>query len=234
VAEGGPGRRPDAANDDQAPHTFLEQHRLWDLDGDDYPEPYIVTVHKETQQGGAHRRPLRREGLIAADGTVASASSRTAFTKYGVHPLAGRQLLRHRLRDAAGPARRPSTRPSTSFWTPATWPTCRAGSSATGVSIKSGRMRFDPGEWKKAGSSGASLKDNIVPLPVKEPSAVLFNLLGLLIEAAKDVTATQDILTGDDTVQANQPVGTTLALIEQGLKTFTAIVKRIHRALKPS
>jgi hypothetical protein len=66
---------------------------------------------------------------------------------------------------------------------------------------------------------------------VKEPSAVLFNLLGMLIEASKDVTATQNILTGD-LGQANQPVGTTLAVIEQGLKTFTAIVKRIHRALK--
>jgi chaperonin GroES len=49
-----------------------------------------------------------------------------------------------------------------------------------GVSIKSGNLRFQPGEWKKADTSGQVLKDNIVPLPVKEPSAVLFNLLTFL------------------------------------------------------
>jgi chaperonin GroES len=51
--------RPTPTATTDAPHVFLEQHRLWDLDDDDYPEPYIVTVHKETREGRPHRGPLR-------------------------------------------------------------------------------------------------------------------------------------------------------------------------------
>jgi chaperonin GroES len=62
------------------------------------------------------------------------------------------------------------------------------------------------------------------------PNAVLFNLLGMLIEAGKDISSVKDILTGDQ--QVNQTATTTLALIEQGQKVFSAIYKRVHRSLK--
>jgi chaperonin GroES len=107
----------------------------------------------------------------------------------------------------------------------------QGGFIGSGVSLRSGSATFRPGEWKKAQAEGGALKDNIVPLPVAGPSSVLFTLLGMMVEAAKDITATKDILTGE-TQQTNQPVGTTLAMIEQGLKVFTAIYKRIHRSLK--
>ncbi|HKR17710.1 hypothetical protein, partial [Rhizorhapis sp.] len=98
-----------------------------------------------------------------------------------------------------------------------------------GVKIKGGNMRFTPGEWKRVeGVSAGPLRDNILPLQLPGPSPTLFQLLGLLIEAAKDITSVQDILTGS---QDSQTAPTTaLALIEQGQKVFTAIYKRIHRA----
>jgi chaperonin GroES len=65
----------------------------------------------------------------------------------------------------------------------------------------------------------------------KGPSPVLFELLGFLVEAGKEIAAVKDVLTGDQKA-SNVPATTTLALIEQGLKVFTAIYKRVHRALK--
>lgn len=226
------GPKQGAANDDEAPHTFLEQHRLLDLDDDDYPEPYIVTVHQESQRVVRIVARYDADGVKAGpDGRIIQIDPVRVFTKYGFIPAPDGSfydvgfgtLLDHisetinttinQLMDAGRLAN------------------MQGGFIGEGVSLKSGKIRLEPGEWRKASALGGPLRDQIVPLPVKEPSAVLFNLLGMLIESAKDVTATQDILTGD-TVQSNQPVGTTLAMIEQGLKTFTAIVKRIHRALK--
>lgn len=107
----------------------------------------------------------------------------------------------------------------------------QGGFIGSGVTMKSGSARFSMGEFKRIDTAGATLRDSVMALPSPGPSTVLFNLLTMLIDAAKDVTATQDIMTGD-TGGSNQPVGTTLAVIEQGLKTFTAIVKRVHRSLK--
>lgn len=226
------GTAPDASNDDQAPHTFLEQHRLLDLDDDGYPEPYIVTVHKDTMQTVRIVARYDEEGVKAnAAGEVVSIKPVRYFTKYGFIPspdgcfydIGFGQLLNalngtinttiNQLIDAG------------------TLSNTQGGWFGSGLSIKSGNARFGPGEWKKADVTGGTLKDNIVPLPAVPPSAVLFNLLGMLIEAARDITATKDILTGE-TQGTNQPVGTTLAMIEQGLKVFTAIYKRIHRSMK--
>jgi chaperonin GroES len=96
--------------------------------------------------------------------------------------------------------------------------------------MKSGSFKFTPGEYKRVDATGADLKSNIVPLQFSGPSAVLFNLLGLLIDAGRDIASVKDILTGEQQ-QSNVPATTTLALIEQGLKVFTAIYKRIHRSL---
>jgi chaperonin GroES len=226
------GQPTDASNDNEAPHTFLEQHRLWDLDGDDYPEPYIVTVHKETQKVVRVVARFDEKGITRDNkGDVVRIAALRSFTKYPFIPSPdgswydmgfGMLLSAHseainsifnQLLDAGH------------------LNNVQGGFIGEGVSIKSGNLRFQPGEWKKAGTTGGNLRENIVPLPTKEPSAVLFQLLGMLVEFAKDVTATQDIL-GGDAGKGTLPVGTVSALIEQGLKTFTAIVKRLHRALK--
>jgi len=73
-------------------------------------------------------------------------------------------------------------------------------------------------------------KDAIWDRPVPSPSPVLFSLLDMILGAAKDISSIKDVLTGD--APATAPVGTTLALIEQGLQSFTAIYKRIYRSMR--
>jgi chaperonin GroES len=79
----------------------------------------------------------------------------------------------------------------------------QGGFLGAGINIKSGNMRFSPGEWKRVDTGGAAIKDSVVPLQLPGPSAVLFQLLGMLIEAAKEITSVQDVLTG-----ANQGANT--------------------------
>lgn len=217
------------SNEDEC---FLEQHRLWDMDGDGYPEPWIVTVHKET---GAVVRIVARfdeTGVILNDAQeIVKIEPRQYFAKYSFIPsLDGSwydigfgtllQALNETINATVNQLLDAGTLANT-----------QGGFISDEVKIRSGTQGFKPGEWKKAQSAGGPLKDAIVPLPVAQPSSVLFSLLGMMVEAAKDITATKDILTGE-TQQSNQPVGTTLAMIEQGLKVFTAIYKRIHRSLK--
>lgn len=219
------------ANDPDAKHTFLEQHRLWDLDGDGYPEPYIVTVHKETTHVVRIYARYDKDAIkVNKHGEVSLITPVRYFTKYGFIPSmdgsfydigfgmlldAMNETINSTLNQLMDAGHLQNT---------------GGGLIGSGVSIKSGVLRFTPGEWKKVEVTGL-LKDNIVTLPTPQPSSVLFELLGMLIESAKGITATQDILTGE-AAKANMPVGTTLAMIEQGLKVFTAIWKRIRRALK--
>lgn len=106
----------------------------------------------------------------------------------------------------------------------------QGGFLAGGTKIRGGNMRFTPGEWKRVeGATSGPLRDNILPLQLPGPSPVLFQLLGMLIEAIQGITSVSDILTGN---QDSQTAPTTaLALIEQGQKVFTAIYQRIHRSL---
>lgn len=226
------GRPTDAANDDQAPHTFYEQHRLWDLDEDGYPEPYIVTVEKETEKVVRIVARYDETSIMGDDkGKVVRIKPLQSFTKYGFIPSPDGSFYDMGFGTLLGPLGETINSTINQIMDAGHLANVQGGFIGDGVSIKSGNQRFSPGEWKKATTGGGLLKDNIVPLPTKEPSAVLYNLMVFLIDAAKDVTATQDILNGD-AGKGTMPVGTVSALIEQGLKTFTAIVKRLHRALK--
>ncbi len=105
------------------------------------------------------------------------------------------------------------------------------GFIGTGIRLKKGgQIRVSPGKYEQVETTGA-LRDQVLPHQFPGPSPVLFQLLGMMVEAAKDITAVKDILTGDTNGQV-QTATTTLAMIEQGLKVFTAIYKRIYRALK--
>jgi len=97
--------------------------------------------------------------------------------------------------------------------------------------IKGGSQRFQPGEWKLTAASGSEIQSGIVPLTFPGPDAVLFQVLGMLLEAGKDISSTKDIMTGDNGGKV-QTATTTLALIEQGMMVFSAAYKRIFRSLK--
>lgn len=226
------GRPADAANDDDAPHTFYEQHRLWDLDEDGYPEPYVVTAEKESGKVVRIVARFDERGIQnAADGTVVRITAERCFTKYGFIPAPDGSFYDIGFGTLLNPLSETINSTLNQLMDAGKLANLQGGFIGGGVSIKSGRQSFAPGEWKKVDGGTGPLSQNILPLPVKEPSSVLFSLLGMLIEAAKDVTATQDIL-GGDAGKGTLPVGTVTALVEQGLKTFTAIVKRLHRALK--
>jgi chaperonin GroES len=96
---------------------------------------------------------------------------------------------------------------------------------------KGGVQRFAPGEWKTPNTGGSDLRNAIVPMQFPGPSPVLFQMLGLLIEAGREISSTKDIMTGDSGTK-NMTATTTLALIEQGNMVFTAAYKRTFRSLR--
>ena len=87
---------------------------------------------------------------------------------------------------------------------------------------------LQPGEFRDIDTTGGSLRDNLIPLPIKEPSNVLMQLLGLLVDSGKRFAAIADMNVGDS--NAAMPVGTTVALLERGTKVMSAIHKRLHYA----
>ena len=89
---------------------------------------------------------------------------------------------------------------------------------------------LQPGEFRDIDTTGGTLRENLIPLPIKEPSNELMQLLGLLVDSGKRFAAIADMNIGD--ANANMPVGTTVALLERGTKVMSAIHKRLHYAQK--
>jgi chaperonin GroES len=218
--------------DDDAPHVFLEQHRFWDLDNDGYQEPYIVTIHKQTHFVVRIVARYEAEGIkLNRKGEIGKIEPVHYYTLYGfipnpesaVYPLGFGQLLR--------PINEGINTTLNQLIDAGTLQNAGGGFIGKGLSMNAGAIRFQLGEYKTVNVTGSTLRDNIVPLDFKGPSPVLFELLGMLVESGKEIAAIKDVLTGDQE-KGNVPATTTLALIEQGLKVFTAIYKRVHRSLK--
>ena len=104
------------------------------------------------------------------------------------------------------------------------------GLKTRGLRIKGDDTPIAPGEFRDADVGSGTLRDNILPLPYKEPSATLYNLLNTVVEEGRRFAATADMKVADMSAQA--PVGTTLALLERQLKVMTAVQARVHYALK--
>jgi len=100
-----------------------------------------------------------------------------------------------------------------------------------GARIKGGKLRFSANEWKRVDVAGSTLRDAIVPLPVNQPSSVLFELLSLLIGYAERVGSVTDTMMGENPGQ-NTPAYNMSAMLEQGLQVFNGIFKRIYRSFR--
>jgi len=104
------------------------------------------------------------------------------------------------------------------------------GLKTRGLRIKGDDTPIAPGEWRDVDIGSGVMRDNILPLPYKEPSQVLMALLGNIVEEGRRFAATADLKVSDMSGQA--PVGTTLALLERQLKVMTAVQARVHFAFK--
>jgi len=105
-----------------------------------------------------------------------------------------------------------------------------AGFKARGMRITGDNTPIMPGEFRDVDVAGGTIKDSIVPLPYKEPSGVLYSLLGNVVEEGRRVGAVGDIQMKD--VNAQAPVGTTLALMERSMQVMSGIQARLHAAMK--
>jgi len=104
------------------------------------------------------------------------------------------------------------------------------GLKSRGLRIKGDDTPIAPGEFRDVDIGSGALRDNILPLPYKEPSQVLFTLLGSIVEEGRRFAATADMQVAD--MSANAPVGTTLALLERQLKVMSAVQARLHYSFK--
>jgi chaperonin GroES len=219
----------ESGEDEQGIVDMLEQHCRIDLDGDGYPEPYVVTMTRRGDVASILPCFGAEDVTLKEDGTVIRIERRSYFSKYGFIPSPdgsfydiGFGALLEDLSAAIDAT-------INQMIDAGTLANTQGGFIGSGINIKGGVKGFAPGEWKRIDVTGGTLRENIVPLNMPGPSAVLFNLLGMMIEAAKGITSVQDIMTGAEQ-SANTPATTTLARIEQGMKVMTGIFKRIHRA----
>ena len=105
-----------------------------------------------------------------------------------------------------------------------------AGFKARGIRIRNDDEPLAPGEFRDIDAPGGDLRNSIVPLPFKEPSGTLSNLLAALIEAGRRFVSIADQKLGESS--GDMPVGTTVAMLERGMKVMSAIHKRLHYAQK--
>jgi len=210
-------------NDDR--YTLMEVHVTMTIDGvddeeSDLAKPYVVTIEKGTGEVLAIRRNWNPDDelMLKRDHFVHYIYI-PGFGFYGLglihiiggYARAGTSLIRQ-LVDAGTLANLPG------------------GLKSRGLRIKGDDTPIAPGEWRDVDVPGNAIKDNILPLPYKEPSATLLNLLQRITDEGRRLGAISDMNISDMSAQA--PVGTTLALLERTLKPMAAVQARVHFAMK--
>lgn len=220
-----------AANDETTPYTIVEQHTYLDLDDDGYKEPYIVTFHYES--GTVLRITARYDDSTMHfddDDKLLKIEPIHYFTKFGFIPNPDGSFYDMGFGTLLGPINESVNTLINQLIDAGTLNNLQSGFMGKGLRLKMGEARFLPGEWKPVNATGADLKQQILPLPTKEPSAVLFQLMGALITSGKELASVAEIFTGKMPGQ-NTPATTTMATVEQGMKVFTAVYKRVFRSL---
>lgn len=219
-------------NDKDGPYNILEQHRLLDLDNDGYPEPYSVTIHKQTSKVLRIMARFDSDHItVNEDGEVKKIVPHTYFVKYGFIPNPDSAIYDLGFGMLLNPINQTVNSVLNQLIDAGTIQNAGGGFVSRGLRLKGGDLRFTPNEYKQIDAGGMKIADSIYHMQHPGPSGTLFSLLGLLIDAGKEISSVQDVLMGD-TGGNEQTATTTLALIEQGMKTFTAIFKRVHRSLK--
>ena len=182
--------------------------------------PYIVTIDSNTENVLSIRRNFKKEDPMRNK------------TEYFVHFkfLPGLGFYGFGLTHMIGGLSKASTSILRQLIDAGTLSNLPAGFKTRGIRIRNEDEPIQPGEFRDVDAPAGSLRDAIQPLPFKEPSGTLLNLLGLLVSSGQRFASIAEIAVGEGNNQA--PVGTTLALMEKSTKVLSAIHKRLHNAQK--
>ena len=210
--------------------TILEMHVDLDLEGfeDIAPDgeptgialPYIVTI----DEGSGKVLAVRRNFEEGAD----LARKQQYFVHYKFMPGLG--FYGFGLIHMIGGLGRAATSILRQLIDAGTLANLPAGFKARGVRVRNDDEPLQPGEWRDIDAPGGNIRDALIPLPYKEPSGTLAQLLGSLIDNGRRFVSLADQQTSNMNQEA--PVGTTVALLERGMKVMSAIHKRLHYAQK--
>ena len=180
----------DVIDDDTTPYTILEQHTYLDLDEDGYAEPYIVTVDLNTHKVlRIVPRFTQDDVIVNANNKVVSIEAIQYYTKYSFIPNPDGGFYDIGFGRLLGPINNSANTIINQLVDAGSLSNLQAGFIGKGLRIKMGESRFQPGEWKAVNAVGDDLKKQIFPLPVREPSQVLFNLLDLLLKSGKELAS---------------------------------------------
>jgi len=211
-------------------YTLLECHVNLDLEGfEDVGEdgeptgiklPYVVTIEEGSREVLAIRRNFR------------AGDSLKRKIQYFVHFrfLPGLGFYGFGLIHMIGGLSRTATTALRQLLDAGTLSNLPAGFKTRGIRVRDDAQPLQPGEFRDVDAPGGNLRDSFMPLPFKEPSPTLLQLLGIVVAAGQRFASIADMQVGDANQQA--PVGTTVALLERGSRVMSAIHKRIYAALK--
>tara|TARA_R100000234_G_scaffold58966_1_gene35606 strand:+ start:544 stop:3033 length:2490 start_codon:yes stop_codon:yes gene_type:complete len=205
-------------------HTVLDIEGFEDVDEQGNPTglklPYIVTIEEDSEKVLSIRRNYLPDDLLK--------NKINYFVQYKFMPGLGFYGLG--LSHMIGGLSKASTSILRQLIDAGTLANLPAGFKARGMRIRDEDDPLQPGEFRDIDTTGGSLRENLIPLPIKEPSNVLMQLLGILVDSGKRFAAIADMNVGD--MNQAMPVGTTVALLERGTKVMSAIHKRLHHSQK--
>ena len=205
-------------------YKLLEMHVNLDLENGDSEDgialPYVVTIEKGTGTVLSIRRNWNPDDKKKL--------KRQHFVHYGYIPGFGFYCFG--LIHLIGAFAKSGTMILRQLVDAGTLSNLPGGLKSRGLRIKGDDTPIAPGEWRDVDVPSGAVRDNILPLPYKEPSQVLQGLMNQIVEEGRRFASAADMKVSD--MSANSPVGTTLAILERTLKVMSAVQARIHYAMK--
>ena len=219
------GVRPTGSSYKNDVYTLLEMHCDLDIPGyendDGIKLPYIVTIDEGSQKVLSIYRNYEEGDTLY--------KKKQYFVHYKFLPGLG--FYGFGLIHMLGGLSRTATSALRQLIDAGTLSNLPAGFKARGLRIRDDDNPLQPGEFRDVDAPSGDLRQGLLPLPYKEPSATLFQLLGFVVQSGQRFATIADQKIGDS-VAANAPVGTTMALIERGSRVMSAIHKRLHYSQK--
>ena len=217
-----------AETDDR--YKLLEMHVDLVIEDDDYRDkeenkleialPYVVTIDKETETVLSIRRNWNPDDEKKL--------KRNHFVHYSYVPGFG--FYAFGLIHLIGAFAKSGTSLIRQLVDAGTLSNLPGGFKTKGLRVKGDDTPISPAEWRDVDVASGTMRDNIMPLPYKEPSQVLYSLLGTIVDEGRRFAGAADMKISDMSGQA--PVGTTLAILERTLKMMSAVQARVHHSMK--